>query len=152
MSAPSTKVVCAHGISRYGTQLVSDHDIVKFTGFDTYCRLRKAQPDLYIEYVECWTTPKHPIHIEALTFEVDPEQVKAQLVGAIAANIHTPLTQQLAAPPSNKPLQFEVSSTGIFFWVVWLFIIVLSIIGYLAYAGHIQYIFSHSSVGITSMI
>ncbi len=141
-------ITIAHGTSRCGTQRVSDLDIVKYVGFDTYCRLRKAQPSLYIEYVECWTTPTHPSHVEALTFETAPEQIKAQLVGAIATGVKTPLTQQLAAPPSTKPLQFEVAPTATFFWVMWLFVIVLSIIGYLAYAGHVEYIFAHSAAPI----
>lgn len=124
--------------------MVTDKDIVRYVGFDTYCRLRKAQPDLYVEYMECWTASKHPGQIEVLTFERDPVQIKAQLVEAIATGRTTLLTEQLVAPPTNKPIHFDTPPTATFMWILWLFVILFLIIGYLAVAGHVEYIFTYS--------
>lgn len=153
----------AKGVSVHKGQKVYDLQIVKYIGFDNYCRLRKTAPHLYHDYNECWTEPKMPADPEALTMELTSETLKQQLVVAILDGTKTRSTDLLAIKPKkscksspesnanvarriNSPQRLYLQTTvmGTIWWCLWLFVILAFVVFYLIYAGLVDQFFSNN--------
>lgn len=125
-----------YGVSKINNVTVTDRDIAQHVGFDTYCRLRRRQPDLYMDYIECKSISIQPNKVELMTYERTPLQVKTDLVTSIANGDISDLTRE----DYKKPLEYEIPLSSTVTWILWLFIMLFFIIGYLVYSGIIGYL------------
>ena len=133
--------VIRQGVSKYQDRKVYDKEIVKYVGFENYCRLRKAAPSLYDDFVECDTVSCIPSEVEALTLEHSPHSIKRQLVCAIATGTTTEVTENLCLPSPRKQPVFLDPPLATAWWIVWLFIIILIIVLVVINLGLVHTIF-----------
>jgi hypothetical protein len=122
------------GYSSYDGYYVSDTEICKLVGLDTYKALYTISPDLYLALTDPMTAPRSIIYevktIISLHENITPKIIKKNLV-IRCVNGPNKETDQIIAGliHSSEPLKISRSSSITqICWVTWMFIMVVLII------------------------
>ncbi|CAH6418851.1 Hypothetical protein POVN_LOCUS575 [uncultured virus] len=135
--------VIQKGTSRYKSHLVNDKEIVRFVGIETYCRLRRGDPDLYNDLLECSKVPEQPTEIEALVMTASPRAIKEQLINYIVTGETTPLTDQLTLPDNRQLSYFQLEDApgSTVIWIIVLFVMIAAIVWAFIVLGFTEAVF-----------
>lgn len=128
------------GVSYIGSHRIYDKELYRYLGPETYCRLQRQDPDLYLEFIECSRISKAFSEAEAIVsnYGEEPRSLKHKIVETYGGVSEEAVVYDLARERQPEIFDFEHTSGSTFWWVLWLIVIVFITVLYLFSAGLIN--------------
>lgn len=156
MEAEVNVIVRSH-VSKYGQQLIYDKQLLKYMGYNEYCRIKRKSPDLWADFPECWDNYEHPTDVEAhlLDSNLSATEIKRRLIIAMMlryksadpAEINQYITSmgiQCLINPDSLPDHYNPKEDplAVFAWIIVIFFIMVVSIFTLYLFGFAEYFFA----------